>query len=126
VSEARFFDKEIDTQYMRKQDRDRQLISKSKKVSQRGSPIKGHKTQVEQDGTKRSVRFFTKGGRQTQDLEMYKDIDQLHRDAGLTDDNGFKTYSMRDNEEVILQEQNQRQTRSSPEQNRQQRGHGSI
>ena len=47
------------------------------------------------DGTNMQVKFYTQGGRQTQSIQIYKDIDSLVPDA---DDQGRKTYSIKNNE----------------------------
>lgn len=42
------------------------------------------------------VKFLTKGGRQTQSIQIYKNIDALNQDTkNIEGDGGRKTYSMK-------------------------------
>jgi len=52
---------------------------------------------VTKNGSNVDVQFYNKNGRKTQGLQIYRDIDQLHHDAGISDDAGRKTYSMSQN-----------------------------
>ena len=44
--------------------------------------------EVSKNGTNVDVKFFSKGGRQTQNIQIYKDIDQLNKDNGYGQDGG--------------------------------------
>ena len=46
------------------------------------------------------VKFYTKGGRQMNHLQIYKDIDELNKISGYSEDAVRKTYSMAQNEEL--------------------------
>ena len=50
-----------------------------------------------QGGTDISVKFFTKGGREGQNLQIYRDIDQLNQGEEDYYSRDAKTYSMNNN-----------------------------
>ena len=104
ATDSKFFDKNIDKDYLRKQ---RQAVSSQRPQSASNSKSVRFENsdlpQVEKDGSKLDIKFYTKGGRQTQNIQVYKDIDQLNKDHGLTEDAGRKTYSMAQN--TALQEE---------------------
>lgn len=49
-------------------------------------------------GSNMDVKFMTKGGRQTQNIQIYKNIDALNQDAkNVEGEGGRRTYSMKQN-----------------------------
>ena len=50
-----------------------------------------------QAGTDISVKFFTKGGREGQNLQIYRDIDQLNQGEEDYYSRDAKTYTMNNN-----------------------------
>ena len=95
VSEAKFFDKSQDKEFQRRHEREAGISGVSKKsVKFQNSDLKNMGPQVTKDGSMADVKFYSKGGRPGQSVQIYKDIDQLHQDAGYGEDAGRKTYSM--------------------------------
>lgn len=60
------------------------------------------------------IKFFSKGGRQVNTLQIYKDIDTLNQVGGYSEEASRKSYSMSQNEE-ILNQQKPKMRQFSPE-----------
>jgi hypothetical protein len=100
TSESKFFDKGIDKEYQRRMERNNNGANRSKKNVTFDRQAQNHTT-VQRDGPNLDIKFISKGGRQLNSLQVYKDIDSLNKLSGYGDDAGRKTYSMSQNEEVI-------------------------
>lgn len=100
TTESKFFDKGIDKEYQRRLERQNNGPNSSKKNVTFDRQTQ-NQTTVQRDGVNMDIKFMSKGGRQLNTLQVYKDIDSLNRLSGYADDAGRKTYSISQNEEVI-------------------------
>ena len=78
---------------------------------------------VKKDGSNTEVQFYSKGGRSTQNVQIYKDIDQLPGNM----ENGRSNYSMKQNRFEVDQEvQKQKQRKEMIDLYAGKKGHGQI
>lgn len=110
TTESKFFDKGIDKEYQRRLERENNGPQRNKKNVTFDRQTQ-NQTTVQRDGINMDIKFKSRGGRQVNTLQVYKDIDSLNQLSGYHDDAGRKTYSISQNEEIIGQKQKKSPTK---------------